>query len=300
MKKIFGHPYFGFLPSVCSILSKVGNPLISIWENKELKEIDQIQSHWEPIFIVGAPRSGSTYLYQLLSNHFDLLYPDNLTAHFHHNPIFAFHLSNFFYKNKAHNSFQSEHGRTYSSGLHAPNEFTGFWYRWFPINKDHVTADEVTQETTKEMRAVIYSISNHFQKPILFKNLYNSLRLEYLHQVFPNAKIIFIQRNHPDQIQSILKARKRDLIDPNEWWSLKPPNYLELLKLPEGEQVAQQILETEKAIKRAQLLFKKDNWLNVSYEELINQPESLLRTLENNYFNAVKLRSCYKLQNNDR
>lgn len=97
-----------------------------------------------PIFIIGAPRTGSTILYQVMTNCWDVGYINNLECSLHETVIATSKLSKFIFKNKSYNNFTATHSGT--SGLNSPRECCAFWYRWFPINRHFVDQSELTPE----------------------------------------------------------------------------------------------------------------------------------------------------------
>ena len=87
-----------------------------------------------PVFIIGAPRTGSTFLYQSITNSLDVAYIDNLVELFYDSFCAGFFISKALYGNKPHNNFVSYHGNTRRlGGLHAPSECGAFWYRWLRL-----------------------------------------------------------------------------------------------------------------------------------------------------------------------
>ena len=223
---------------------------------------------FSPIFIIGAPRTGSTILYQSLSNEADALYVDNLTCLLNRNLFFGFWLSNRLFKQKAHNCFKSNHGNTSKCGGHAPSECGSFWYRWLPKNRHFVDLDEIAPNELEEIKREITAVSNYFEKPIVFKNLNAGQRLRILAKAFPDAKIVFVRRDPLYTAQSILKAKRKLKISDNRFWSIMPPNIDELKQLDWPEQIVKQIYFLEKQIAEDLQLFPKQNVYEVSYAEL--------------------------------
>ena len=170
------------------------SPLIKVWEDKQIKKYASMPLKHQPVFIIGAPRTGSTILYQTITNQLDVLYIDNLVCHFYRNIFFGFWLSNKLFKQKAHNCFKSNHGNTSSCGLHAPSECGGFWYRWLPNDRHFIDYDDITDEMVEQIREEITAVINYFDKPLVFKNLNAGQRLRLLQRCFPEAKFIFTKR----------------------------------------------------------------------------------------------------------
>ncbi|MDO6563998.1 sulfotransferase [Amphritea sp. 1_MG-2023] len=250
---------------ICKIIS-LTSPVIKIWEKSQCKKYAEASIKHQPMFIIGAPRTGSTILYQTLTNQLDVLYIDNLACRFNKNLFFGFWLSNLFFKQKAHNCFSSNHGST--KGLHSPSECGSFWYRWLPRDRHFINHDDVTDKMVKEIREEITAITNKYGKPVVFKNLNAGQRLRFINKAFPNAKIIFLRRDPRFVIRSILKAREKLGVDVNSWWSVMPPNVEELMGLSESVKCAAQVYFLEKQISDDLNLFPQNNIKVIHYKNL--------------------------------
>jgi hypothetical protein len=244
------------------------SPIIRIWENKYIKKYSKKPLKHQPVFIIGAPRTGSTILYQTLTNQLDILYVDNLICRFGKNFFFGFWLSNKLFKQKAHNCFKSSHGDTSKCGLHAPSECGEFWYKWLPRDRHFIDYDDISVKMVREIREEITAVINYFDKPLVFKNLNAGQRLRLLSKCFPEAKFIFIQREPIFTAQSIIKAKRKLNIKDNEFWGIKPLNYSKLSELNAYEQIIKQIFFLEKQILKDSQLFEKGSFLHVDYEDL--------------------------------
>jgi Sulfotransferase family len=255
------------------VLSKIGSFLskpISLWEKPMIKKYGKQALIHHPVFIIGAPRTGSTILYQAITNIFDVLYIDNLACNFRKNLFFGFCLSKKITKHQAHNSFNSTHGNTENYGFRAPSECGGFWYRWLPKDHHFIDYDEINEKMVKEIRDEITAVSNYFDRPIVFKNLNAGQRLRLLSQCFPDAKYIFIKRNPLLTAQSIYRSRTKLNIPDHTVWGILPKNFKDLEKLEITELITQQIFHLEKQIYDDLELLEKANVYEINYEELDN------------------------------
>jgi hypothetical protein len=277
-------------------------PLISLWEKKKLEELSKSKPKHSPIFIIGAPRTGSTILYQSLTNYFNVSYIDNLSCLFHRNLFFGMYLSNKLYKNKPHNCFKSIHGNTMKTGgLHAPSECGQFWYRWLPRDHHFIDYDEITDDMVEGIRENIFAILNYYNRPFVFKNLNAGQRLRLIHKVYPESKFIWIKRNKVDTISSILKVREKLNIPTNEWWSIKPQNYKDLLKENRIDMVTQGVYYLEKQIHTDLKLFNKEQYSIITYEDLGELLSSNFSSLKNfldcQQTKKVKIEECFQRKN---
>lgn len=242
------------------------------------KKLDEYggQQLQQLIFIIGAPRTGSTVLYQSLTNQSDALYVDNLVCLFFRNFLFGFWLSNKLFKQKTHNCFKSKHGNTNQCGWHAPSECGSFWYRWLPKDRHFVDSDQADLKAIQEIKEEITATSNYFKKPMVFKNLNAGQRLRMLVKAFPDAKFIFVRRDPIYTVQSILKAKRQLKIPDNQFWSIMPPNVEELKKLDWPEQIVKQVYFLEKQIAKDLQLFPRQNVYEINYTELTQKRISVL------------------------
>jgi hypothetical protein len=147
---------------------------------------------------------------------------------------------------KPHNNYQADHGRT--RGLHSPSECGQFWYRWLPKDHHFIDFDEITPRMVEEIRREITAVINCFDKPLVFKNLNAGQRMRLLTKCFPEAKFIFITRDPLYTAQAILKSKRLLGLKVNDFWSIMPPNILELLNLDGYEQIVKQVYFLEKQI----------------------------------------------------
>lgn len=241
-------------------------PILRFLENKKFRKF--VKRKYQPIFIIGAPRTGSTILYQALTNAYKFAYIDNTACIWHRNLRFGMWLSHKKYGDKPHNNFKAEHGNTRKFGGHAPSECGQFWYRWLPKDRHFVDHDEVTDRMIQQIREEVLGVSGYFQRPLLFKNLNAGQRLRLIKKAFPDAKIIFVRRDPRFVTRSILKARKKVGVPAGRWWSIMPANVDELLKLPEPDMCAAQVYYLERQIEEDLKLFYVDNVRTIHYQEL--------------------------------
>lgn len=256
-----------FLAKFFSFIS----PILKIWEKKYIKQFADMPLKHQPIFIIGAPRTGSTILYQTITNQFDVLYIDNLVSKFYRNLFFGFWLSNKIFKQKAHNCFKSEFGDTAQYGLRAPSECGEFWYRWLPKDRHFIDYEDFDDDMVKEIRSEISAAINFFDKPIVFKNLNAGQRLRLIKACFPNAKFIFIKREPIYTAQSILKARYKQNIQSDILWGIMPYNYNYIVAIKDiYKKIVMQIFYLEKQITKDKSLFVNENFLQLNYMQLEN------------------------------
>jgi hypothetical protein len=264
---------------IFKLSAKITAPLISKFE-RDYPEHPRIDGDFQPIFIIGAPRTGSTILYQILSNELSLLYIDNFIDVYHRNFLWAFKTSYKLFGDKPHNCFNSVHGSTWKCGLHAPSECGDFWYQWLPREKHFVDFDDFNESIVENVQYELYSVINSFNKHLLLKNLNAGQRLRLLSKVCPDAKFIYVVRDKIDTASSILITRKKFNLGKGEWWSVKPGNYENLLKMDEHEMIINQIYNIEKQIFEDIKLFPAGNHITISYDEIIDDYKNIVSKIK--------------------
>lgn len=209
-----------------------------LWDAEE----EIIQGYNSPekpvVFIIGAPRSGSTLLHQLLASTGAFGYITNYIARFWDAPyIGALQQKVFGFGKYAQKMIlHSDLGRT--NGLHQPHHFSRFWYRWFDWDEDHYMRH--VQEKSF-LQGEVAALEQLYDKPMLFKSEYCGMQIPFLRKTFKKPKFIICTRNITYQAQSLLLSRKKMFGSYDEWFSLKPKEYNELKELTPYEQVVGQI-----------------------------------------------------------
>ena len=199
-----------------------------------------------PVFILGAPRSGSTLLYQLLLNTFNTAYISNLMA------LIPVKMVSIAERLRRYHSVASvrESNFGYIDGFFSPSEAGAIQRFMFER--------ECCAEEAIWIRNTFVLLSKAFNGPMITKNLFNTFRLKRIRSI------------------SLLVARKNINGSENIWWSIKPEGYESTLTREPEFQVLWQIMETEKIINSFCKTEKPDQ-LNITYEDLC---ENLNSTME--------------------
>jgi hypothetical protein len=226
-----------------------------------------------PIFIIGAPRSGSTFIYQVFTDFFDVGYISNLHCMFYG---VSSTFENIFHplNKRKQSDYKSSYGRTNS--LKSPCECGPFWYLFFNKN---VPYRLTSKKKVTELRYSINRLSNSFKKNMVFKNLYNSLRIKQIRRAFPDAVFINIKRDEKDVAVSLLQGRKSNNGNYEDWFSLEIPIKKKLIEKEPHVQVIKQIRyiydEIEKEKSCDPLRF-----IDIDYESFCNEPYKHLKKID--------------------
>lgn len=234
---------------------------------------------YPPLFIIGCPRSGTTLLYKVLTERYKFSFFSNYTARFYKVPICGTYLQKSLGITVSKGNYNFNFGTTHGPG--APNESGEFWYRWFPGGLHVYVPPNITpQSVLKELRQEIGAISYITRSPMLFKNLYNSMRIAPILEAIPEARFIVCRRDNVENAISILKARIQSFNRKDAWWSVPPKEVDELLSKGHEEQVAGQVYHIYRQIKEDKKRFGEDKFLETRYEDFCRDVHGTLHKIE--------------------
>lgn len=209
-----------------------------------------------PIFIVGAPRSGTTFLYQVMINHFFLTYLPNMASLFYGFPLFISLKG----KQKIlhyHDDCESNYGLI--KGLWAPSEAGRFFSFLFEREKfTHLTN-------------TIKAYEESFKVPFISKNVNNSFRIARLLQCFPDAVIVMITRETMSNAQSIIHGLECNKLKNSYFQGLKERNRDILL---------QRVTEKINTINQHIIDAAGDRIFTVSYENLCKNEKMVTKAFD--------------------
>lgn len=233
----------------------------------------------KPIFIIGAPRSGSTLLSQVLISAFDLGYFSNLHAYFFGAPDIPQKLLGRVIRYKG-ERFESRYGDT--NGLFSPSECGEYWYRFFRRSPQYVHLEDVDPKKMEQLQQSLARFSKNCGRPVLFKNLLVALRIGPVVKSFPNSLFIIIKRNLFENAQSLLEARIKIHGSSETWLSMEPPDIDSLKRLPPAQQVVAQIQKIHSTIETDLEAsdVSKDRIFYVEYENFCFDIHKTLRDFE--------------------
>ena len=229
-----------------------------------------------PVLIVGPPRSGTTLLYQLLVQQFEVAYLSNIHHAVFGAPVVVERLVPRRLRLPP-NDQESRHGVT--RGLWAPSEAANFWYRFFPLKPHAVQPGEVNPERGRRLSTAIAALSRAARAPLVSKNVVCSVRVETIGAFVPEMRFVVMRRDYLEVATSILAARKSAQGNYTDWWSVEPANVEELRQLSPERQVVEQVRAVERAIDRARKVLNGERFTDVNYAELAADPGTVLEHL---------------------
>jgi hypothetical protein len=225
-----------------------------------------------PIFIVGAPRSGTTLLYQLLVEGLDVGWLANAHA-VQPSDVSRVERELAPRAARAGSSWQSRHGET--SEPWEPSEAGDFWYRFFPRAPHQMEDHDATPQRVRAIRAAVRGFMDACGSPVVFKNVFNSLRIPVLATALPEARFIHIERDVATNARSLLVGRvKRGDID--GWWSAQPAGADAVLRRSPAHQVVWQVEQMDHVATAELAALHPDRSTVLTYDELCGDPRGTL------------------------
>ena len=232
------------------------------------------------VYVVGAPRSGTTLVSQLLAKYLEVGYINNLIARFWSRPMAGIRLSEICLGPDARRtiSLRSTHGVT--ADIAGPHEFGYFWRHWLQLDRaatHHLTDAEIRRVDGDGLGKVLREeILGGFNRPTVFKNVICGFQAGLLSRVHPPSLFIHVTRDPIATAGSILAARVARYGDVGAWWSLKPGSFDSIKHIASpAQQVARQVRDCRSEF-ATELSSAGVRSLTVSYEEICAAPDSLL------------------------
>jgi hypothetical protein len=226
-----------------------------------------------PVLIVGPPRSGTTLLYQLLVQQFDVGYLSNAHTALFGAPVLLEWLIPRALRLPP-NHQESRFG--VSPGLWAPSEAASFWYRFFPLKPHAIEPEDFPIRQRKGLRDAVAAISRAAHAPLLMKNVVCSVRMLAISSAIPEMRYIVVHRDHVATAESILAARQAVNGNVDAWWSVEPNDIDDIRHLPPEMQVIKQIRSVEGAIGTARRALQQESFADIDYDDLLRAPADQL------------------------
>ena len=235
------------------------------------------------LFIVGAPRSGTTLFLQWLAASKEFGYPSNLIARFFRAPYTGALIQRLLtdpeldYRNELvdargyGDAWSSEVGKT--RGMLQPHEFFYFWRRFFPIDQaQKLSEDALAKADPAGFAAGWASLERALKKPLAAKGILLQYDIDRLAEWLPRAIFIHTKRDVFFNVQSLLEARVKVTGSRDAWFSVQPPEY-EWLQHEDGyTQVAGQVIFSNRAIASALARLPNTRSVLVEYEDFCTHP----------------------------
>jgi len=229
-----------------------------------------------PLFIVGAPRCGTTIISLHLINTFRFSYFPNISKRNPQFPFIAAALGSLVWEYTP--TTDTSYGQV--DGPMAPSDGWQIFHRWFP-RYDH--SEPVDTESLPELRRIVAHLEALMGGPFLNKNNNNSTRIRELRQLFPGSLFLHVRRDSRDAVASLIEARRKHNVPPDGWWSAAPPQSFDTAPSGTIGRAVRQVYAVDDHIRSALDSLSSERFSTVWYEDFCREPGQLERWTEERY-----------------
>jgi len=209
---------------------------------------------YRPIFIVGAPRSGTNIFYRTFARHPDLAWISNITKK----------IPSSLWLTRVIMLFRKDH---------RPTEANNVWQKFAGRSDESLGRNDATAGASKYLHTVVQNNLQIFSKPrFVNKCPGNSVRIDFLKAIFPDAIFIHVIRDGRAAAYSIMRSR---LEHSGAYWSVKPPGWQDLWKLPLVDACAMQWKMTVEAVLQSVQKLPPEQHMALKYEEFVARPAKI-------------------------
>ncbi len=260
---------------------KIMNDVLLDAERLNIYSLPADESVLPCIYIVGAPRSGTTFTSQLLSCYCDLGYIDNIIARFWKCPVvgIAISLGILGEDRSSQIKFISDLGLT--EGAAGPNEFPYFWNHWLGYRDDlsHcLDSNRKKMVDKKGLYTTLRLMTSFWKKPMLFKNIPCGFQADFLSEIYPKSFFIYVNRDLYDVGCSLLLGRMRYTGSFDGWMGPKPSSwpFNEEIERNPAMSAAKQLVDCKNDIEKSLAKIPSDRIKKIAYEDLIKDPKKFM------------------------
>ena len=236
-------------------------------------------AHSAPIFIIGAPRSGTSLLYEMMITRFHFAYISNLAHRFYFTPLAASVLGKAPI-GKWTGQFTSRFGHI--AGWGAPNEGGWVWRRW--LQDGDWRGDIICSKAdARGLRLLTDGLSTIFTAPFLNKNVMHSNRLKLMRHIWPEALFIHVTRDVTDNVRSIVRAERKEggpAHDGDHWWSVRPAIAPAYIGQSDVTRATAQVIGIEQDIMRDMQEIGARHIFSIDYADLCRDPHGTIAAIE--------------------
>jgi len=227
-----------------------------------------------PVFVIGLQRTGSTAVAQAIAlalgytpiGNAVSIFPQSLLPHrflsryLDHTP------------NKVYPSFYG-----IARGLFTVGDCYEFWDQWFGPN--HYEIDQVpTTEQLSRLKDRFAQYEQIYGKPVISKNNRNSLALDILYKVFPEAHFVIVSRNEFDTVRSTIRASE-DFFGGQKPWGLKTTQTPHGNPASIANQIISQHKTSEQVVTKLSRQIPSRQFSNVNFEDFCLEPDRVISTV---------------------
>lgn len=239
----------------------------------------RLTTKYPPLFVVGPPRSGTTVVIQHILNSFEFAYFPNLAKQHPYAPVTFATLARLRYRYQP--SYESAFGII--DGPMAPSDGWDIFHRWFPRYDFHVA---IKQDRLYELRNIVRLLEVVFRAPFANKNNANTVRIDQLSTVFPDAIFVSVKRDVTDTVASVVASRVKHATPPNEWWGVAPPQFWDREFVSETERAVYQTLGITEYVDSSLSKLPPSRYTQIAYETFCAEPTAVLEWIAQCYRDA--------------
>jgi len=235
-----------------------------------------------PIFVVCAPRVGSTLIYQALTNVFNFSYFSNSTNDlFSRTPALGVLRECIGQSNQYLLSYFSRK----TAGLRESSEASAIFGNWFGGGhpSEIVSATAIDTKKVRHIRKTFSAIKAITERETVSKNPWNSFRIKSLHEYFPQAVFVWIRRSIESAAISDLENRIARGDPAKIWNSATTHNYKEIQERPYEEQVVLQQYHYSLSIQESLKQIDSSQVFEIWYEDLCSKPRDVFSELDKGF-----------------
>lgn len=219
-----------------------------------------------PVFILGAPRSGTTLLYQALCRSARVSCISNVMALA---PKYMLRLARLSMARAPAPGAPFRGGEYgFLPGLFAPSEAGKVIDRWFDPARTEAHRDPV--------RRMFAALGERTGRPLLVKALPLALAVDRVRRFLPAARFVVIARDPPYVVQSLFRGQADPALSADRWEGVQPDGFAEHAGRGSEYQTAWQIAEIGRQIAAGLSGIGPHQAARLRYEELCNAPSATL------------------------
>src|SRR5262249_12402057 len=162
------------------------------------------------------------------------------------------------------------------------NEFGYFWSRWFDRGEQThwLSAEALAEIDRAGLRRAVAAMLAMWHRPLGFKNnTWFTFHAAWVGEGVPKTVFIACRRGAFFFVQSWLLQRGEGYGDDGRWWSVRPPNYAELVLLEPIAQVAWQAISIERAMDEALDRIDPGRVITLTYPSLCAEPRAAVQRI---------------------
>jgi len=233
----------------------------------------------KPIFIVGAPRSGTTLLYDYIACHDALGW---FSQHDYRNYFTKEHWEFLNLRRRLYGIFNWHYSTVNEDRLRTrieiPDEFGIFWHRWFGT-EGWVSEDDVNNSIIQNItQAIANLLERKNKKRFLTKSPVHSVRMGAIKKIFPDSFFINIIRDGRAVVSSMMRAVGTGTKRPSQYFGVPLKNN-DQMQYDLLERHARQWVEVNEEIQKTRINLDQNQYFEMKYEDFVEKPKQHMKEI---------------------